>query len=123
MKELRENHGVIPIKINQTRLAVELGDVIHIPQHPEGKQKRLSFSTVCKITESEVFYRADTSSGSSGSPVLYSQSNDLHVLALHKSGGVTLPGGLLANRGILFSAILDHICGHSGKSHPLATKV
>ena len=116
VNELREKHGVFPMKLAQTQLAVEVDDVIHIPQHPEGRQKRISFSTVCMITESEVFYKADTSFGSSGSPVLYSESNDMHVLALHKSGGVTLPDGRLANRGILLSAILGHICRQSGKS-------
>ena len=115
VNELREKHNVIPVRLNKTRLAVDVDDVIHIPQHPQGRQKRISFSTVCLINESEVFYKADTSFGSSGSPVLYSQSNDMHVLALHKSGGVTLPDGRLANRGILLSAILDHVCRQSGR--------
>ena len=116
VNELREEHKVTPMKLDQTRLAVEVEDVIHIPQHPDGRQKRISFSTVCAITASEVFYKADTSSGSSGSPILYSQSNNMYVLALHKDGGVILHDGRLANRGILICAILDHICQQSGKS-------
>ena len=115
VNELREKHGVAPMKLDQTRLAVETEEVIHIPQHPDGREKRISYSTVCKVTVSEVFYKADTSFGSSGSPVLYSQNNDMYVLALHKDGGVELSNGRQANRGILISAILDHICQHSGK--------
>ena len=102
------------MKLDETRLAVQPNEVIHIPQHPGGKSKQISFSTIYKITDTEVFYKADTSSGSSGSPVLYCQSNEMYVLALHKSGGVTLDG-ILTNRGILIAAILDHIGLPGGK--------
>lgn len=117
MTKLRDKHEVTPIKLGKENLFVQVDEVIHIPQHLEGKPKRISFSKVCGITDTEVFYEADTSHGSSGSPILYSQSNDMHVLALHKCGGVTMYNGKEANKGILMSAILNHLHQHSGKSH------
>ena len=114
--KLRNELEVIPVKLGKETLEVKVDDIIHIPQHLEGKQKRISYSKVCGVTDTEVFYEADTSHGSSGSPVLYSQNNDMHVLALHKSGGVTLYNGKEANKGILMSAILNHLRSHSGKS-------
>ncbi len=112
VNELRENYGISPLKLEQTKLAVQVNaDIIHIPQHPDGREKKISYSKICEINESEVFYTADTSFGSSGSPVLFSQNNNMYVLAVHKDGGVKLPDGSLANRGILMTAILDHIRG------------
>lgn len=111
--DLRE-YQVTPIDLNQPRLAAEVGAVIHIPQHPGGRQKRLSYSTVLKITGREVFYKADTAIGSSGSPVLYVQNNRMYALALHKDGGVSVDS-TLANRGILISTILDHVYKNSGE--------
>ena len=113
---LSKEHNVIPIKLEKEELRVQVGEVIHIPQHMEGKPKRISFSKVCGVTDTEVFYEADTSSGSSGSPVLYRQNEDMHPLALHKSGGVTMNNGIRANKGMLMSAILSHLRQHSGKS-------
>ena len=112
VNELREKYGISPVKLEKNRPTVQVNvDVIHIPHHPDGREKKFSWSKICGINESEVFYTADTSSGSSGSPVLFSQNNNMYVLALHKDNEGRLPDGSLANRGILMTAILDHICG------------
>jgi V8-like Glu-specific endopeptidase len=114
VKDLHENYRVIPVKLEQTRLTVEVNvDVIHVPQHPEGREKGLSYSKVCGINESEVFYTAGAYCGSSGSPVLYCKNSIMYVLALHKDGEVKLSDGSPARRGILMSAILDDMCGKS----------
>lgn len=116
VEDLRTMHNVIPVKLEETKFCIDVDDIIVIPQHPQGKPKRISYSKVSEITQDEVFYRADTSGGSSGSPVLCVQNNDMHVLALHKSGSATLRDGRLANRGILMNCILTHIRQRTGRS-------
>ncbi|XP_028397914.1 uncharacterized protein LOC114521615 [Dendronephthya gigantea] len=112
--DLQVGFDVTPVKLEKTKFCVDADDIVYIPQHPGGRPKRMSCSKVTHITQSEVFYQADTSGGSSGSPVLCVQNNDMYVLALHKSGSETLLDGRIANKGILMSCILDHVCGQRG---------
>ena len=112
VNDLRQVFDVKPVKLEQTRFMVQVNDdVIHIPHHPNGRSKKLTSSKICRINDSEVFHTADTSSGSSGAPVLYCQNENMYALAVHKDDGVELPDGSRANRGILVSAILDDLCG------------
>ncbi len=92
-----------------------VGDPVNIIQHPNGNSKQIALTAneVLSIWEPYVFYNADTEPGSSGSPVF---NQDWQVIALHHAGKLMKDGGLKinakgdrksANRGILFSHILD----------------
>lgn len=94
-----------------------IGDPVNIIQHPNGdvKQIALTANDVLSIWGPRLFYRADTEPGSSGSPVF---NQDWNVIALHHAGKLMSEGGLTinekgdkasANRGILFSYILEDI--------------
>ncbi len=94
-----------------------IGDPVNIIQHPNGdvKQIALTANDVLSVWGPRLFYRADTEPGSSGSPVL---NQDWNVIALHHAGKLMSEGGLTinekgdkasANRGILFSYILEDI--------------
>lgn len=85
---------------------------VQIAQHPQGKPKRFSMGRVCEIKEKFILYDADTTAGSSGSPVFYVSNEDFGILALHKSGGVvTSSCKQPVNKGVLINIILDHLNG------------
>lgn len=109
------DHRIKPVKLHHVPLCARIGDIIYIPQHPSGLQKRMSTERISEISGTIVSYKADTDAGSSGSPVFCAQNNKMFVIALHKAGGATLVNGELVNKGILMNAILDHVTGHSGK--------
>jgi len=94
-----------------------IGDPVNIIQHPNGDSKQIALTAneVLSVWGHRLFYRADTEPGSSGSPVF---NQDWKVIALHHAGKLQKDGGLQineqgdyasANRGILFSYILDEI--------------
>ena len=106
IKSLKDKYQITPVNLRpvEPSLVYRL-DIISIPQHPEGKPKRFNQGKVCKIELHFIHYDADTSPGSSGSPVFFSESKDYRVLALHK-GSISRDGGLV-NRGIFINAILS----------------
>jgi endonuclease G len=63
-------------------VALNLGDVIHIIQHPSGGEKHMSMQRVVAVSDSELHYLADTLPGSSGSPVF----KNWKLVALHSQG-------------------------------------
>lgn len=105
------------------------GDRVNIIQHPNGERKQVAIrdNQVIDMLDDFLHYKADTSPGSSGSPVF----NDFwEVVALHHSGVprrnangdiLAVDGSLwrrsmgdhrvswIANEGVLLSSILDHI--------------
>ncbi|CAB4015370.1 Hypothetical predicted protein [Paramuricea clavata] len=86
--------------------------IVQIAQHPQGKPKRFSMGRVCEIQEKYILYDADTTAGSSGSPVFYVRDEDCCVLALHKSGGVvTSSCKQPVNKGVFINIILDYLSG------------
>lgn len=91
---------------------------VQIAQHPRGRSKRFSVGRICEVQDKFVLYDADTTAGSSGSPVFHVSHEDCYVLALHKSGGVmTSEGGKVVNKGVFINIILDHLSG--GESNKL----
>ena len=96
-----------------------VGDPVNVIQHPNGDSKQIALTAneVLSVWGYRLFYRADTEPGSSGSPVF---NQDWKVVALHHAGKLEKEGGLQineqgdrkgANRGILFSYILEEIRG------------
>ena len=78
-------------------------DSIMIFQHPKGRQKEYSQDKITNIDKPFVFYRADTETGSSGSPVLTTVG--LKLIAIHHKGSEE--GGY--NKGTLISEVLMHL--------------
>jgi endonuclease G len=64
---------------------VSPGEFLTIIQHPEGLDKQIALreNQLLKIAEETVWYRTDTSPGSSGAPVF---NDSWQVIALHHSG-------------------------------------
>ncbi|XP_028391276.1 uncharacterized protein LOC114516097 [Dendronephthya gigantea] len=85
---------------------------VQIAQHPHGRSKRFSVGRVCEVQDKFILYDADTTAGSSGSPVFFVSDEDCYVLALHKSGGVmTSERREAVNKGMFINIILDHLSG------------
>ncbi len=96
-----------------------VGEPVNIIQHPNGDDKQIALTAneVLSAWGYRLFYTADTEPGSSGSPVF---NQDWKVVALHHAGKTMKEGGLQinangdragANRGILFSYILQELNG------------
>lgn len=100
------NPPILPIKYLQQPEG-KVGDDIFIFQHPMGKPKQFSYEKIICIEHPYVYYIADTSKGSSGSPVLWK----LQLMAIHLAGSEQDQ----YNKGTLFSAIINdlHIGCHS----------
>lgn len=92
--------GISPI-IFDDEGEIAIGDNIVIFQHPKGRPKEFSHEKVTKIDKPFVYYKADTDTGSSGSPVL----KNLEVIAVHHKGNEEE----LYNKGTLCSEILSHL--------------
>ena len=82
------------------------GDVIIIFQHPKGRAKAYSSEKILHVEKPFVFYKADTETGSSGSPVL--TASGLKLIAIHHKGSEELS----YNKGTLCSEVLMHL--HTG---------
>ena len=104
------------VEIDPTAIPVN-GDSTTILHYPKGGDLRLSThdSHVVGIWNQFLFYETDTEPGSSGSPIF---NLDWKVIALHHAGRTLAEGGIQinaagdraeANRGILFSHILNYI--------------
>ena len=78
-------------------------DNIIIIQHPKGRPKEYSQEQISNIEKPFVFYKADTETGSSGSPVL--TTIGLKLIAIHHKGSEE--GSY--NKGTLSSEILMHL--------------
>ena len=63
---------------------LKLGENVIIIQHPKGGPKQFSQEKISKVERPYVFYKADTESSSSGSPVLTSEG--LALIAVHRKG-------------------------------------
>ena len=79
------------------------GENVMIIQHPKGRQKQFSQEKISKVKKPFVFYKADTESGSSGSPVLTYEG--LALIAVHHKGNEKQG----YNKGTLISQILKHL--------------
>lgn len=78
-------------------------DSIMIFQHPKGRRKEYSQDKISNIEKPFVFYKADTETGSSGSPVLTTVG--LKLIAIHHKGSEE--GSY--NKGTLSSEVLMHL--------------
>lgn len=95
---------------------VQAGEKLYIPQHPGGRPTQISIDSdsdvgACRVdnptftgyaTASDVSYYCDTEFGSSGSPVLSRETNE--VIALHHFGGCP-------NSGVRADKLLERIGG------------
>jgi len=77
-------------------VALNPDDVIHIIQHPSGGEKHMSMQRVVAVSDSRLYYLADTLPGSSGSPVF----KNWKLVALHSQGST------VHNIGVLMKSIL-----------------
>ena len=82
---------------------LKTGENVMIIQHPKGRPKHFSQEKISNVEKPFVFYKADTETGSSGSPVLASEG--LALIAVHHKGC----GELSYNKGTLSSEILMHL--------------
>lgn len=83
--------------------ALKKEDGIVIFQHPKGRPKEYSQEKILHIERPFVFYKADTDTGSSGSPVLTTVG--LQLIAIHHKGSEELS----YNKGTLCSDVLEHL--------------
>lgn len=86
---------------------LSLYDIVHIFQHPKGREKHISSNNIKTINPPFIHYYADTLSGSSGSPVIVVVGNKCALAALHYKGVQASPSNY--NKGILMSEILSHL--------------
>ncbi|XP_048579571.1 uncharacterized protein LOC5515721 isoform X2 [Nematostella vectensis] len=93
--------AIIPIRFLPEPVTVRQGDEVFIFQHPKGRPKEFSHEKILHIERPFVYYRADTETGSSGSPVLWK----LKLLAVHQKGSDELN----YNKGTLCSEIISHL--------------
>ncbi|MCJ8275012.1 MAG: pre-peptidase C-terminal domain-containing protein [Psychrosphaera sp.] len=95
-----------------------VGERIYIPQHGAGRPKELSIESQltnsgnCEIknknmSDYQAGYQCDTTGGSSGSPVLAANTNN--VVALHHWGGCKNDGLGRVNRGVQISNIWPNV--------------
>ena len=110
---LRTRFGVRPLELQRNRLHDLVNvKIVQIAQHPRGEPRRFSVGGVCELQSRYILYDADTSAGSSGSPVFYACNENYRVLAVHKSGGVEASSCKEpVNKGVLINVILDHLTG------------
>lgn len=78
-------------------------DSIFIFQHPKGRPKEYSQEKILHVQRPFVFYKADTETGSSGSPVLTTVG--LKLVAVHHKGSEELG----YNKGTLCSEVMMHL--------------
>lgn len=98
-------HDLQPIEM-EAEPRLSKGDVIIIFQHPKGRAKAYSSEKILHVEKPFVFYKADTETGSSGSPVL--TASGLKLIAIHHKGSEELS----YNKGTLCSEVLMHL--HAG---------
>ena len=79
------------------------GEIVMIFQHPKGRPKEFSQEKILNVEKPFVYYKADTETGSSGSPVLTSVG--LQLIAIHHKGSEELS----YNKGTLTSEVLMHL--------------
>ena len=78
-------------------------DGIFVFQHPKGQPKQYSQDKILGVQPPFVFYKADTETGSSGSPVLTTVG--LKLVGIHHKGSEELS----YNKGTLCSEVLQHL--------------
>ena len=105
----KEDVDNLPLQCNIEPIAMETepdlrkGDGIFIFQHPKGRPKEYSQEKIIHIERPFVYYKADTETGSSGSPVLTTVG--LKLVAIHHKGSEELG----YNKGSLCSEVLMHL--------------
>ncbi|KAL9968680.1 hypothetical protein ACROYT_G020798 [Oculina patagonica] len=95
-------HSIQPIPL-EPEPELQKDDSIIIFQHPKGRPKEYSTEKISNIEKPFVFYKADTETGSSGSPVL--TTIGLKLIAIHHKGSEE--GSY--NKGTLSSEVLMHL--------------
>ena len=95
--------NIQPIVMEPEPSDLEKDDGIFIFQHPKGQPKQYSQDKILCVERPFVFYKADTETGSSGSPVLTSVG--LKLVAIHHKGSEELS----YNKGTLCSEVLQHL--------------
>ena len=83
--------------------ALKKDDAVFIFQHPKGRPKEYSQENILNIEKPYIYYKADTETGSSGSPVLTTVG--LKLIAIHHKGSEELS----YNKGTLSSEVLMHL--------------
>jgi len=105
----KEDVDNLPLQCNIEPIVMETepdlrkGDGIFIFQHPKGRPKEYSQEKIIHIERPFVYYKADTETGSSGSPVLTTVG--LKLVAIHHKGSEELG----YNKGSLCSEVLMHL--------------
>ena len=84
-------------------------DIVHIIQHPEGREQHFSADTIKNIARPFIHYNADTLLGSSGSPVITVVGDKCVLVALHCKGVHSTPVSQPYNKGVLILEILNHL--------------
>lgn len=103
-------------RLQLTNRAPRVGDLVYIPQHPNGNPRRIAIEDegrTCRIRSvsgKDVRYTCDTQGGSSGSPVILANSHE--VIALHNAGGCFASGG--SNHGNSVRSFFSLVRGHLG---------
>ena len=95
-------HNIQPLVL-EPNPELRKDDSIFIFQHPKGRPKEWSTEKILNVEKPFVFYKADTETGSSGSPVLTTAG--LKLIAIHHKGSEE--GGY--NKGTLSSEVLMHL--------------
>ena len=102
-EEIKKVHPNIRPILLEPEPDLTTGDSVFIFQHPKGRPKEWSTEKILNIEKPFVFYKADTETGSSGSPVLTTAG--LKLIAIHHKGSEE--GGY--NKGTLSSDVLMHL--------------
>ena len=95
-------HSIQPI-VMEKEPELNKEDGIFIFQHPKGRPKEYSQEKILHVERPFVYYKADTDTGSSGSPVLTTVG--LRLVAIHHKGSEELS----YNKGTLCSEVLMHL--------------
>lgn len=95
-------HNIQPI-VMETEPELNKEDGVIIFQHPKGRPKEYSQEKILHVERPFVYYKADTDTGSSGSPVLTTVG--LRLVAIHHKGSEELS----YNKGTLCSEVLMHL--------------
>lgn len=98
------------IRLNGSKHKISRHERVNIIQHPQGRRKEvvLQDNTIERVKQTVLLYRADTQTGSSGSPVF---NNGWELVALHHAGGErdAESNAWLNNEGIRISCIVRRI--------------
>ena len=82
-EEMVNKHGVQFIESTESIT----DDPIRVPQHPGGKERHIATATIdpnWKVEKKQNWHRASTERGSSGSPLLQKQGDEMRVIGINR---------------------------------------